>query len=432
VAWIAFLMALGATIYVEILPSKYDGTAVLAFAPRANAQNAGADTLRVVVPKYVEYLKADATVRRVASEVGVDHEILGRAVTAKLAELTGNVTVTVRLEEPANAARSANSFAAAAIAYSRGDPLLVGELVAAAAKPRAPSSPPRRALEGAALIAGILSGLAAAALLERGRPRLRDWRQIMELTGHPVVGRIPRSRVVSSHFYEGFRDPGIASAFRTLRANIEPQLREKELDIVAVTSPLPSDGKTTVAALLAEALSRRDLKVLLIDADMRRAELSEALGFTSQGLAGVLRSTPSVAPEVQQGWAPNLLVLPTARADDAGDLLATGFGQLLEGLRKELFDLIVIDCPPLLGLEDTRSIAPLAAAVLLVVSVGSDSEPVNEAVLTLEALRAPVLGIVANRVRDGEVLYSDLAGAPHLEVFPSRSAPSSSRWTTDR
>lgn len=95
-------------------------------------------------------------------------------------------------------------------------------------------------------------------------------------------------------------------------------------------------------------------------------------------------------------------MLPTTRADDAGDLLARGFNQVLAKLRGELSDLVVIDCPPLVGLEDTRSIAPLAGGVLLVVTVGSDTEPVNEAVLTLEALRAPLLGVVANRVVTAE------------------------------
>jgi len=428
VAWIAILMALGATLYVETLPSRYDGAAVVAFAPRANAANSGAETVRVVVPKYVEYVTADATIRRVAAELRLDHAILSNAVSAKHAQLTGNVTITVRLEEPARAAKAANSFATAAIEYSRKDPLLVGELVAAAATPSEPSAPPRRILEATALFVGILLGLAAAALVERGRPRLRDWRQITELTGHPVVGRIPRSRVVSSHFYEGFRDPSIASAFRTLRANIEPQLREKELDILAITSALRTDGKTTIAALLAEALSRRDFRVLLVDADMRRAALSEAIGFTSRGFgfAGMLRDTSSVLTDVQQGWAPNLSVLPTARVENAGDLLARGFDGVRAKLRHQ-HDLVVIDCPPLLGLEDTRSIAPLAAGVLLVVSVGSDTEPVNEAVLTLEALRAPLLGVVANRVRDSGVMYGDL-GAADLDLLPLPAAQSSSPW----
>ena len=63
---IATLFFLGATIYVERLPAQYDGKALLAISPRLSAPNAGADTVRVGAPKYVEYVIAAATVRRVA------------------------------------------------------------------------------------------------------------------------------------------------------------------------------------------------------------------------------------------------------------------------------------------------------------------------------------------------------------------------------
>jgi len=129
---IALLFFLGATIYVERLPSQYDGVALLAISPRLTAPNAGADTVRVGAPKYVEYVIAAATVRRVAFRIDEDQQTLQDAVGAHLATDTGNVTITVRLPSPTRAARAANAFADSAIAYSQTDKQLAAELVAPA------------------------------------------------------------------------------------------------------------------------------------------------------------------------------------------------------------------------------------------------------------------------------------------------------------
>jgi len=394
---IALAWAVGATLGAESLPSKYDGKAVISFAPRRDARSASSDTVRVIVPKYIEYITADATIDRVSGPLDADSSELGKALSAELTPDTGNVTIRVRLPDATRAARVANAFARDAVRYSRRDALLTGEIVAIAVPRSRATFPPRRLLEAIGLLVGMLVGIATAVLLERGRPRLRNWRQIADLTGYEVLGRIPPSRIVANQFRDGFKDPVIASAFRTLRANLEPRLQE-DMDVLLVTSPRTEEGKTTVTALLGEAFSRRDLKVVIVDADLRRAELSQGIVRPGKGLAGILNQTGRLSDEIQRGWAPNLMILPTAHADDAGDLLALRFDTVVAELRDQ-FDIVLIDCPPLLGMEDARTIAPFASGIILVVAAGSPPEPVNEAVLTLEALRAPLLGIVANRIR---------------------------------
>jgi Mrp family chromosome partitioning ATPase len=61
---------------------------------------------------------------------------------------------------------------------------------------------------------------------------------------------------------------------------------------------------------------------------------------------------------------------------------------------------VVVDSPPLLGTEDARTLALAAKGILLVVSGGAATSSVNEAVLSLEALRAPLLGVIANRFHE--------------------------------
>lgn len=402
---IALVFTVAATIYVESLPAEYDGEALVAIGPRPEVPSAGADTVRVVAPKYVAYVTARSTIEEVAPTIGEDPSDLDSALDASVGTDTGNITITVRLRSPERAAKAANAFAEKVVAFSVGDPLLRGELVARALPPDTPAAPPRRLLEAAALIVGLLLGTGVSVLLERGRPRLRSWREISGMTGYPVVGRVPHSGALRSRPKEAFADPITGSAFRSLRANIEPQLREQKLDLIIVTSPAKGDGKTTVAALFAESLARVDMKVLLIDADLRRPRLASLANVDgTPGLSTVLRQVAALEAGIQAGWSENLSLLPTSPDPDGGDLIATRFAEVVAEA-KRTFDVVVVDTPPLLGTDEARPLLSMAKGVLLVVTAGARADEVNEAVLAVEALHAPLLGIVGNRLRESRSAY---------------------------
>jgi tyrosine-protein kinase len=402
---IALFIFAGAFLYVQKLPAEYDGKAVVAISPRANVPTAGADTVRVEAPKFVAFVEAPSTAEEVASEIGESRQTLEKAVNASVPPDTGNVSIVVRLRSPERAARIANIFAGRLVEYSRQDPLLSAELVARALPPTDPAAPPRRLLEAASLLVALLVGVGVSILLERGRPRLRSWRDIARMTGYPVVGRVPSSRTLRLRPTEAFSDPVTGSAFRTLRANIEPQLREQDIDLLLVTSPSKGDGKTTVAALLAESLARLGTRVLLVDADLKRPRLARLAHLDGNpGLAQVLREQIPLEKGVQPGWIDDLSLLPTSADPEAGDLLARRFGEIVRQAR-ESFDVIIVDTPPLLGTDDARSLAPVAEGVILVVSAGSIASPVNEAILAIESLKTPLLGIVGNRLKEPRSFY---------------------------
>ncbi|HEU6446288.1 MAG TPA: AAA family ATPase [Gaiellaceae bacterium] len=397
---IAVLFTAGATIYVESLQSQYDGRSVVAISPRANAPAAGSDTVRVLAPKYVRYVTAPSTVAEVAPRIGEDPEEIEDAINASIATDTGNLEIVVRLPSPQRSARAANAFADAAVAFSQDDPLLVGQIVARALPDDEPASPPRRLLEAASLFVGLLLGIVVSLLLERGKPRLRTWRDLARLTGYPVVGRVPPSRTVHTNPTRAFSDAEASSAFRILRANLEPQIREGGLDFLLVTSPLPGDGKTTTAALLSESLSLLGMRVLLVDADLRRPGIAKMARIASEpGLSNVLRGETSLSEAVRGGWAQNLFVLSTRLDPDAGDLLSRRFADLVEEARSR-FDVIVVDTPPLLSADDPRTLATMAKGILLVVSAGSTVSSVNDAIIAVEALNAPLVGIIGNRFKE--------------------------------
>jgi Mrp family chromosome partitioning ATPase len=105
-----------------------------------------------------------------------------------------------------------------------------------------------------------------------------------------------------------------------------------------------------------------------------------------------------------EGWADNVWMLPTAHDPEAGDLLARRLGQVVDEAR-ENFDVVLIDTPPLLSTDDARTIATAAKGILLVVTRGTLTRSVNEAVVAIEALQAPLMGIVANRFKEPTVPY---------------------------
>jgi tyrosine-protein kinase len=402
---VAALFTFGAVLYVESLPAQYDGKALVAISPRPSAPSASADTVRVIGPKYVAYVTARSTIATVAPQVGEDPQTLEHAVDAAVPTDTGNMTVTVRLPSPERAARSANAFAERAVEFSATDSLLRAQLVARALPPDEPASPPRRLLEAAAGFVGLLLGIASSVLLERGRPRVRSWRDVARVSGYPVVGRIPKSRALKNQPLMALNEPRTGSAFRILRANLEPQLREGGVDLLVVTSPSPSDGKTTVSGLLSEALGRLGMRVLLIDADLRRPGLGRFTNMRdAAGLSSVLRGRVELMDAVRPGWAENVWVLPTVHDPEGGDLLSRKFAEIAEE-GTERFDIVVVDTPPLLSTDDPRTLATMAKGILLVVSAGSLASSVNEAVHAVEALNAPLIGIVGNRFKDSRASY---------------------------
>jgi capsular exopolysaccharide synthesis family protein len=224
-------------------------------------------------------------------------------------------------------------------------------------------------------------------------------------TGHSVVGRIPPSRALARRPIEAFSDPGIGSAFRTMRANIEPYLREHGVRVLVITSPTKGDGKTRVAALASESLARAGQRVLLIDGDFHRPQLGHVANLdVRRGFSDLLEGNGSLSSALRPGWIENLSLLPTKPDSEAGDLLRRRFGSVLDGAASE-FDLIVVDSPPLLGTNDARTLATLASGVIVVVQMGTSVSTLNEAILALESLNAPIVGLVANKLKEARSYY---------------------------
>ena len=168
---------------------------------------------------------------------------------------------------------------------------------------------------------------------------------------------------------EGSRD-SINEAFRILRTNIDMMLTAKN-PVLMVTSYLPGSGKSFISLNTASVMSLKGKKVLLIDADLRKATLGKALKMNKHGYAGYLNGRKDSYAESIHKLEDNLYFLPigTLPPNPSELLLSDKFSGMIEALRKE-YDYVVLDCPPIDMVADTSIIAKVADLTLVVVRAG--------------------------------------------------------------
>ena len=191
--------------------------------------------------------------------------------------------------------------------------------------------------------------------------------------------------------------------FRTLRSQLLHFRDAQPLRTLLVTSPLPQEGKTFVAANLAHSIVRqRERRVLLIDADLRWSRLHLSLGAPSTpGLSEYLRGSANEQAILQRGSLENLFFIPGgATAPNAAELLANG---RLKGLLQRLaanFDWIIVDSPPAIPVSDAGLLAVMCDGVLMVVAAGRT--PFDLAQKVRQQFRdKQLLGVVLNRAERG-------------------------------
>jgi protein-tyrosine kinase len=195
--------------------------------------------------------------------------------------------------------------------------------------------------------------------------------------------------------------------FRALRSRLY-QAREKQpLKKVLVTSALPKEGKSFVAANLAQALVRQQgQRVLLIDADLRAARLHATLGTAaSPGLSEFLMHETEEFRMIQRGPMENLFFIPSGReVSNPAELLAgEGLKTLLARL-EPLFDWVIIDSPPAVPVTDASLLAKNCDGILLVVR--SDVTPLDLAQKARQEFAdEQLLGVVLNGVGSGSMPY---------------------------
>jgi exopolysaccharide transport family protein len=295
-------------------------------------------------------------------------------------------------------------------------------IIDAARVPTSPSEPniPRNLTF--ALMLGVISGVGLAFILENMDNTVRTPEQATALSGLPALGMIPLGSKSVSHGPTGKRlvltpisskeavetvtqvrpQSQMAESYRALRTSLLLSNLGAPPKVIMVTSARPQEGKTTTSINTAIVLAQKGVRVLLIDADLRRPSVHKTLGMGPRsGLSNVLTGSATAQQAITTSPVlPNLFILPagTPPPNPAELLASSNMRDLIAELRAE-FDHIVIDTPPTLSVTDAVVLSPRADATILVIRSGQTTkQALRRARDILTQVNAHVAGVLLNAV----------------------------------
>jgi capsular exopolysaccharide synthesis family protein len=259
----------------------------------------------------------------------------------------------------------------------------------------------RRTIEIGLLI-GLLLGLGAVVVAESADRRLRTPDDLELMTELPLLASVPATAFTS----QLKPDQEVSETFNMLRSSLMYFNTDRQLDSVMITSPGEKDGKTTVAMRLATAAANAGMHVILVDADLRRRQVSSRLGVSDRpGLGEVIAGSCQLEQallENQRGDdAPGKLsLLPAGHPpENPSALLSSQDAQQVLRRLEEWSHLVVVDTPAALAVSDPLPLMRLVSGVIVVARMNRSSRhAIRRLQRIVESAHGTILGVVATGV----------------------------------
>jgi capsular exopolysaccharide synthesis family protein len=266
--------------------------------------------------------------------------------------------------------------------------------------PVEPSADKRVKVQAAGMVGGLFLGMLLALLVDKFDKRLRDPRDVEPLLGAPLLGTIPRIGELKRMKGEHARNL-IAEEFRIIRTQLlfgNPELNHK---VIAITSPQPGDGKTSLAVNLAISIAKAGRRVLLIDGDLRKPDVHRIFNISdSPGFSEVIAGSHEPGAVIKRSDIDGLDVLPAGTPmTRPSELLSRPEVSRIFAALGEVYDHIVLDTAPLLPVSDTHVLVGLVDGVVTSFNAEVDRNTVTLVQEILRRSRANVIGTVMNQVK---------------------------------
>jgi capsular exopolysaccharide synthesis family protein len=333
-----------------------------------------------------------------------------RTLRAQLGGLEGrqasNARASVEADTLQRRADSLNAVAAATIQVVQraNEQAQVGQtqgrIAFMATPPASPSFPNKPLFVLFGLLLGGVLGAATVYMLDLLDSSVRTPEQVETLLGAPYLASIPLLRQrrrwgkPATTVWDYVKAKPISSFAESLRlVRSAMTAGDQKARVIAITSALPGEGKTSTAISLARVMAMSGDRVLLIDGDLRRNALQALFKQKpTVGLIEVLTQSVPFQKAVIKDTVPRLDVLPLVDASYSGEDLLGGpvMARLIAQLR-QVYDHIIIDTPPALAVADARRLAALADAVIMAVRWGRT--PRHAALAAIERLEGDGLTI---------------------------------------
>jgi succinoglycan biosynthesis transport protein ExoP len=417
-------------------PKVYAATATLFVGDRKAALDnyQALQSAQSLTKTYAELIQSRNVADRVASSLGRGQQggdLLEDVTFTPISE-TQLLSITAEAGGPRDAAVLANQYARTFIDYAQTNlaTQTKSEIsLVDPAQPPAGAIRPRPALYSAvALLVGLFLGCGLALLRDQFDRGVGEDDELSRVLGAPVLARIPSA---SARRLEGAREEQFLEAFRILRVNLTYAAPTRRVRSVLITSAEPGEGKTTTALALARVMAEQGQHVLIIEGDLRRPSLAQALdvGSDRAGLAQYLAGDERLADVAYPTSIPNVSVMPAGtHAPAPSALLQPERLQRLMDEAMEWAEFLIVDSPPLSAGADASLLGHAAGDVLFLVNAQRTRR--GKAVAAVSQLRqagARITGVILNGVHEtadyGGYGYGDMARRGRNRLAEELAAP---------
>ena len=275
-------------------------------------------------------------------------------------------------------------------------------VISPATKAIKPSSPNKPVILIVATFLGLILALSLVLALEYLDNSFRTLNQLERTTRYAGLGIVPKLEGQNPLEYFKAKPTSLfAESLRKIQTSIHFSNPEKAPQVLMITSSLSGEGKTLLSVSLAHAATQAGLKVVVLDADMRRPTVNTYLHMEPQQtladfLSGKVTLKKALSSSKNAGFD---TLLSTPGVENSNALLSSeDMSKLIDQLRKS-YDLVIIDTPPLNALVDALTLARKVDTTVFVTRWGHTAQSVvNDAVKLLKSHRLPVAGVVLSQV----------------------------------
>ena len=422
-----------------VIPEKYESYASMyvknssEVSENNNVNLSDLNASKSLVETYIEVLNSNSVMSKVAEDLTgkFDKSVLAETFSLKNGKLTAGTVrkcfsmsasnqtevlkISAKTTNPEVSAEMCNLIAAIAPEFLI---RIVGagsvEVIDQATPSLNPVEPnvPRLTIAGLAL--GFFLSCGFIYLLDLLDNRINDKDLLADMYHKPILGSIQHVSVGGKDNKQAEKGSSLQlisdnsvpfnyiESYKSIRTNVLFSMGAIDGKILAVSSPSPDDGKSTVAANLAMALAQNGEKVLLIDGDMRKPVIHKMFKQSNKvGLSTTIISLSTFSEAVKKDVALNLDLLPAGPTPpNPSELLASGhFRKLIHEL-ENLYDYIVIDTPPITVVSDAVVCSDIISGFLLVLRHRKTTySEVSDAMNNVKLANANLIGFIINDIR---------------------------------